>query len=305
MLVWQAHKGKIESMAFAPDGRFLATATGGTRTVYLWEPTTGKLARKLTGDWPDGHRGLGAVLSVAFAPDAPLLAAGTYRSVTLWRTDTWELASDLDTGCAHELAFGPGEAPMLAASEARDTTIWDDAGRPTGDGVRPFDRRCGPHGGVAVLDFTSDGKLLAASNCHAAGLWDPVTAGLDQPLERPPGNHRGAVRFSPDGSVLALARGKYVDLWEVAGGIKPAATIVAGTGRQPAVWALGWTAAGKVLMTAGADGFVRLWDAAAGKELRSFEWGIGKVYCAAFSPDGLTCAAGGEKGQVVVWDVDE
>src|SRR5262245_49347952 len=109
MLVWQAHKGKIESMAFAPDGRFLATATGGTRTVYLWEPTTGKLVRKLTGDWPDGHRGLGSVLSVGFAPGAPLLAAGTSRSVTLWRTDTWDLTSDLDTGGAYELAFGPGD----------------------------------------------------------------------------------------------------------------------------------------------------------------------------------------------------
>ena len=57
-------------------------------------------------------------------------------------------------------------------------------------------------------------------------------------------------------------------------------------------------------MYAGADGFVRFWEAAAGAELRSFAWGIGKLYCAAFSPDGLTCAAAGDKGQVVVWDVD-
>ena len=46
MLVWQAHKGKIESAAFSPDGQFLATATGGTQAVYLWNPTTGKLVHK-------------------------------------------------------------------------------------------------------------------------------------------------------------------------------------------------------------------------------------------------------------------
>ncbi len=305
MLVWQAHKGKIESMAFAADGGLLATATGGTRTVHLWEPTTGKLVRKLTGDWPDG-RGLAQVKSVAFASGAPLFAAGTARSLTVWRTDTWEAVADLDSQSAYELAFSPGADPMLAAAEARWVDLWDQPGRPTGATLRAGDRRCTAAHGVAVVDFSPDGKLLAASNCRAAGLWDVAGAKeLRSPLERPPGNHRGAVRFSPDGATLALARGKYVDLWTVAEtSKKPARTITAGTGRQPAIWALGWASAGKVLMTAGADGFVRFWDAAGGAELRSFAWGIGKVYCAAFSPDGLTCAAGGEKGQIVVWDVD-
>jgi WD40 repeat protein len=64
-----------------------------------------------------------------------------------------------------------------------------------------------------------------------------------------------------------------------------------------------WTADGNSLLTAGNDGFVRLWDIA-GRELQAFDWGIGKLYCEAFSPDGLMCAACGEKGQVVVWDVD-
>ena len=175
MLVWQAHKGKIESMAFAPDGRLLATATGGTRTVYLWEPTTGQLVRKLTGDWPDG-RTLESVKSVAFAPKAPLFAAGTSRSVTVWRTDTWDLVADLDTGFAYELAFGPGETPPLAASEASYLSLWDDPGRPTGGDVRPNDRRISFMHGVAALDFTPDGKLLAVNNCRQAGVWDPVTA---------------------------------------------------------------------------------------------------------------------------------
>jgi hypothetical protein len=35
MLIWQAHKGKIESAAFAPDGQLFATATRGARLPYL------------------------------------------------------------------------------------------------------------------------------------------------------------------------------------------------------------------------------------------------------------------------------
>ena len=140
MFVWQAHKGQVDSLAFGPDGRLLATGTGGTRTVHLWEPTTGTLVRKLAGDWPDG-RGLGAVKSVAFAPGAPLLAAGTARSVTVWRTDNWVPVADLATAYAYELAFGPGASPRLAASSSYDHTgIWDDPGRPPGPAGGPAGR---------------------------------------------------------------------------------------------------------------------------------------------------------------------
>jgi hypothetical protein len=48
-----------------------------------------------------------------------------------------------------------------------------------------------------------------------------------------------------------------------------------------------------------------VWAAGDGRELRVFDWQIGHATAAAFAPDGLTCAAGGDKGQVVVWDTDE
>src|SRR6266545_3407019 len=108
MLIWQAHKGKIESAAFAPDGRLFATATGGAKSPYLWDPSCGKLVRKLEGA---PH----AVQTVAFAPDAPLFAAGTRFGIAVWRTDTWEVVSRLQFRSTYDLAFGPGPAPVLAA----------------------------------------------------------------------------------------------------------------------------------------------------------------------------------------------
>ena len=60
---------------------------------------------------------------------------------------------------------------------------------------------------------------------------------------------------------------------------------------------------GRRFLTGTNDG-VRVWDVGTGSEQNGFEFGFGAALALAFAPDGLTCAAGGENGQVVVWDVD-
>src|SRR5262249_5876983 len=61
---------------------------------------------------------------------------------------------------------------------------------------------------------------------------------------------------------------------------------------------------GRTLALACADGTVRFWDPALGKEIRAFDWNVGGVFSLAFSPDGMTCAAGGTGGRVGLWDGD-
>ena len=39
-------------------------------------------------------------------------------------------------------------------------------------------------------------------------------------------------------------------------------------------------------------------------ERQRFAWDVGPVQALAFAADGLTCAAGGATGRVVLWDVD-
>ena len=61
---------------------------------------------------------------------------------------------------------------------------------------------------------------------------------------------------------------------------------------------------GRRILTGAHDGALRVWDATDGSAVRSFDWQIGPVTAVAFAPDGLTCAAAGLNGNVVVWDVD-
>src|SRR5262249_37743511 len=71
------HKAGVDSRAYAPDGRTLATG-GSDRTVKLWDVTTGKEWARLRGHTD-------SVWSLAFSPDGRTLASGSRdRTVKLW-----------------------------------------------------------------------------------------------------------------------------------------------------------------------------------------------------------------------------
>src|SRR5436309_930066 len=73
----RGHAGLVYSIAFAPDGKTLASGSVDG-TVKLWEVGTGSELATLKGhtDW---------VYSVAFAPDGKTLASGsTDGTVKLW-----------------------------------------------------------------------------------------------------------------------------------------------------------------------------------------------------------------------------
>jgi len=56
--------------------------------------------------------------------------------------------------------------------------------------------------------------------------------------------------------------------------------------------------------TAGADQTARTWDLADLRQTRALKWTVGKLSSVAISPDSTLAAAGGEKGQVILWDID-
>jgi WD40 repeat protein len=65
---FEGHTGDLETIAYSPDGKMLASSSGDL-TARLWEVDTGKVNIVL-----EGHHG--EVDSVAFSPDGRLVATG-------------------------------------------------------------------------------------------------------------------------------------------------------------------------------------------------------------------------------------
>ena len=73
--------GSVESIAFSPDGRFLASGSSDG-TVKIWNLANGAELRTLTG-----HTDI--VTAVAFSPNGQLLAtASRDKTVRLWNPGT-------------------------------------------------------------------------------------------------------------------------------------------------------------------------------------------------------------------------
>jgi WD40 repeat protein len=273
-------------LAFAPDGKSLAVASGNT--LRIWDTATGK-EQPLT----DGHRGPVSNLGVS-ADGKHALTRGADRMIRRWDlTEGRLLGTFAEPSGTTAIAFSPdgkwAAFGTIALIQLCDTE--------TGKTVKELR---GHNNLTATLAFSPDGKWLASfgmtdntlhlhdlARAHDSAKVEPRAISLGK--DPPPGGGlviRGSAIF---GSSVHLAFS--ADSQSIA--VQTSATGQAGinvsVGNAPA---------------ARPDPKIRMWDVATGKELRQFPLplpsGAGTI---AASQDGWVIATENSDQTATLWEI--
>jgi WD40 repeat protein len=330
----------ITCIAFNTDGTMLASGHGALhldeavqqgvaqQATRLWEVSTGQILNRLENNFD-------LVYDLAFSPDGSLLATsqGWYEDLRWYShgdeylhpgVELWDINTGISIAFFQDrdqigsirnvstLALGPSGHLLVFSGSANEyeLELWDTQLQ------EQITKLQHPEvGKIVSVSFHPDGNLLAvASNAIVGEDIEVGHTGVGlfnlnsmEWITFQEINSTGlqSVRFSPDGSLIAVAeREGTIHLWDLAS-LSEALTLHF----EGSVSAIDFSADGTVLAVGGYShsdaGSLWLWNVQTGDLLTTLQENSIPIVDLAFSPDGTLLATANGDGSLGIWAVQE
>jgi WD40 repeat protein len=249
--ILHGHSNRVFSVAFSPNGQFLASGSAD-RTIKLWNPHTGKCLNTLHGhgSW---------VWAIAFSPDSNLIVSASHdHTIKIWDVHSGECWQTLPghPGSVLAIAFSPDGQTLFSSGYEKIVKQWDIQ---TGKCLNTWEADSNRVWAVAI---STDGQYIATGGDEqTVKLWD-IHTGTCQRIF--PG-HTGqivCILFTADGSrMISGSSDRTIKIWDMATG-ECLATL---DNHQSWIWSLSLSHDEQTLLSGSQDETINCWDMATGQ----------------------------------------
>jgi WD40 repeat protein len=288
-------RSSVQSMAFSPDGKMLVAGGPGEfptpPKAEIWDVASWTLVRSIETEGV-------SIISVNFSPSGKLLVIGPFGGAI----GLWDVASGLQVrsfkGVFGKAFLSPDAAALVSVATTID--MWDTAANGSLKSRRSLAGRVDD---VESATIDQRGNLVASIAGSTIHLWDLKTGRHIASLKGSSTGGYPVVRFSPDGSVLAVSEFQSIRLWSV-NERRQITQLSSGSGGSDdsGFGPLVFSPDGTLVASANATS-IKIWQVGSRRLVRSINM-TDKGYCSSldFSSDGKLLASSA-KNSLMIWDV--
>lgn len=254
-----AHLSLIESLAFSPDGRYLAS--GSYQEVNLWDAKTGLLVRKLPG-FAD------RVVAVAFSPDGKWLATGGGAptedgEVKVFEVASCKLIADVKNSHSDQVfgvCFSPDSSKLASCGADKFVKVFE---IPSGKLIKAFE---GHTHHVLDVGWKPDGKFLASGGAdNVVKIWDYEKGEQARTIQAHQKQITRLVFIGTTSQFATCSGDQTIRFWNADNG----GNVRNFSGNNDFVYALSVSPDGTLVAAGGEEGIVRLYNGANGQLTKS------------------------------------